>query len=66
MENQKGVDHSLWVHNVESPHSAIGFKGVKTILAYNRWPTRRYLQVSGEDKIDMSHLLEKHYKLLSS
>ena len=59
MKNEKCVKHSLWVHYVESPHSTIAFKGVKTIFTYNRWLTRRYLQVSGEDKITMLHLIQK-------
>jgi hypothetical protein len=56
-KNKKCVKHSLWVHYVESPHSTIAFKGVKTIFTYNRWLTRRYLQISGEDKIAMLHLI---------
>ena len=66
MKNEKCVKHSLWVHYVESPHSTIAFKGVKTIFTYNRWLTRRYLQVSGEDKITMLHLIQELHMTTST
>jgi hypothetical protein len=50
MKKNKRIEHSLWVTYVKSSYSTIAIEGVKTILAYNRWFTRRYLQVSAEVK----------------
>ena len=56
MKNNKCIEHSLWVTYVKSSYSTIAVEGVKTILTYNRWFTRRYLQVSVEVKTDTAHL----------